>query len=440
VNKLFHILGKELRVLLRDPVGLAVIFLMPLAVLLVVTLVQDGAFKKVAQFSVKAALVDEDRSEISQSLARDFALAQGVLLLTEQNGQPLDRFKAREIVRQGQAQVFVVFPKGLGQSSINCARSWAESPSNKQADSPAPAKPPVIESYFDPGISGPYRVLVTLALQRLAQGKEFELDMKAWGEALPKQLEEQLPAEIGMADLESALTPPAFRPGHALGVAQAANANAGANAGQTALLPDMVQFNVPAYAVFAMFFIVIPISTCLLRERQEGTLTRLLTMPVRPLAIIAGKLLLFLGVSLIQFALMMAAGRWLLPALGTQAFTLAAATPALVVLTICTGFAAVGFALAVASTATSQEQAGMVGATSVVILAALGGVMVPVFFMPPVMQQLSGLTPLNWGVTAYQDLFTRGASLADIQGRLWLLAAFGGAGLAWSWLRLFKKA
>jgi ABC-2 type transport system permease protein len=163
-------------------------------------------------------------------------------------------------------------------------------------------------------------------------------------------------------------------------------------------------------------------------------------MPVRPLAIIAGKLLLFLAVSLIQFALMMAAGRWLLPALGTQAFTLAASPLALVVLTICTGFAAVGFALAVASTATSQEQAGMVGATSVVILAALGGVMVPVFFMPPVMQQLSGLTPLNWGVTAYQDLFTRSATLGDIQGRVLLLAAFGCVGLAWSWRRLFKQA
>lgn len=82
----------------------------------------------------------------------------------------------------------------------------------------------------------------------------------------------------------------------------------------------------------------------------------------------------------------------------------------------------------------------MVGSTSVVMLAALGGVMVPVFFMPPIMQQLSGCTPLNWGVTAYQDLFTRGATLADIQGRLLLLAGFGSTGLLWSWLRLFKRA
>ena len=434
MTKLPSILRKELLVLLRDPIGLAFIFLMPLAVLLVVTLVQDGAFKNVTKFNVNAALVDEDGSETSRALARGLASAKGVHLLTEQNGQPLDRPTAREIVRQGQAQVFVVIPKGLGQDAAAAARHWAESPT-----APPPA-PPAIETYFDPGISGPYRVLVTLALQSLAQGKEFELDMRAWGDALPQEIGKHLPPGTKLPALNDTIAAPAFLPGHAITVAEPANASMNANAGQADRLPDMTQFNVPAYSVFAMFFIVIPISSCLLRERQEGTLTRLLTMPIRPASIIAGKLLLFLGVAVLQFAMMLAAGRWLLPALGTQAFALTASLPALAVLTVATSLAAVGFALAVASTATSTEQAAMVGSTSVVLLAALGGVMVPVFFMPPVMRHLSALTPLNWGVTAYQDLFTRGATLADIQGRVLLLTAFGCAGLAWAWHRLFKQA
>jgi ABC-2 type transport system permease protein len=281
--------------------------------------------------------------------------------------------------------------------------------------------------------------LVTLALQSLAQGKEFELDMREWGDALPREIGRHLPPGTQLPPIREKITVPAFRSGHAITVAEPANASTSARTGQADRLPDMTQFNVPAYSVFAMFFIVIPISSCLLRERQEGTLTRLLTMPVRPAEIIAGKLILFLGVALVQFAMMLAAGHWLLPALGTEAFALTASLPALIVLTAATALAAVGFALAVASTATSTEQAAMVGSTSVVMLAALGGVMVPVFFMPPVMQQLSALTPLNWAVTAYQDLFTRGAALADIQGRLFLLTAFGGTGLAWAWRRLFKR-
>lgn len=435
MTRLPAILRKELLVLLRDPVGLAFIFLMPLAVLLVVTLVQDGAFRNVATFNVKAALVDEDGSETSRSLARGLAAAEGVHVLTEQDGRPLDRAAAGELVRQGRAQVFVVFPEGLGRQATAAARHWAES----RPAAPAPA-PPAIETYFDPGISGAYRVLVTLALQSLAQGKEFELGARAWGDALPREFGRHLPPGTPLPTREGTLTVPAFRPGHTITVAEPATAGTGVRTGQADRLPDMTQFNVPAYAVFAMFFIVIPISSCLLRERQEGTLTRLLTMPVRPGEIIAGKLCLFLGVALLQFALMLAAGHWLLPALGTEAFALTAPLPALVVLTVATGLAAVGFALAIASTATSTEQAAMVGSTSVVMLAALGGVMVPVFFMPPVMQRLSALTPLNWGVTAYQDLFTRGATLADIQGRLLLLTAFGCTGLGWAWRRLFKRA
>lgn len=434
MTKLPSILRKELLVLLRDPIGLAFIFLMPLAVLLVVTLVQDGAFKNVAKFNVKAALVDEDGSETSRALARGLAAAEGVQLLTEENGQPLDRASARELVRQGRAQVFVVFPKGLGTHAAAAARRWAGSPS-----AALPPAPPAIETYFDPGISGAYRVIVTLALQTLAQGREIELDMRAWGDALPREISKRLPPGTPLPALKETIAVPAFRSGHAIAIAAPANASTGARAGQADQLPDMTQFNVPAYAVFAMFFIVIPISSCLLRERQEGTLTRLLTMPVRPAEIVAGKLFLFLGVAMVQFAMMLAAGHWLLPALGTQAFALTASLPALMVLTVATGLAAVGFALAVASTATSTEQAAMVGSTSVVLLAALGGVMVPVFFMPPVMQHLSALTPLNWGVTAYQDLFTRGALLADIQGRVLLLSAFGCAGLGWAWFRLFKR-
>ena len=436
MRKLPALLFKELLVLLRDPVGLAVTFLMPLAVLVVVTLVQDGAFKKVTRFTVKVALVDEDGSEVSRSLASGFAAAEGVQLFVEENGRTLDRAAARESVRQGRAQVFVVLPRGLGAASESAARDWASAPA---AGQPSPSITP-IETFFDPGVTGPYRLLVTLALQRLAQGKEFELDLKAWSAALPKKIAAELPDDLALPALENAQAP-AYLPGHALTVAAPASAALiPEGTAAPSLLPDMVQFNVPAYTVFAMFFIVIPISTCLLRERQEGTLLRLLTMPVPPLALVTGKLLLYLAVSLLQFALMIVAGRWLLPALGTQTFELNAAVVPLLALTLCTGLAAVGFSLAVASTATSQEQAGMAGATSVVILAALGGVMVPVFFMPPVMQRLSGLTPLNWGVTAYQDLFTRSAGLPEIAGRMLLLASFGLAGLGWTWRRLFRKA
>ena len=49
--------------------------------------------------------------------------------------------------------------------------------------------------------------------------------------------------------------------------------------------------------------------------------------------------------------------------------------------------------------------------------------MVPVYAMPPAMQRLSIISPLNWGLTAFQDLLLRGYSVSavlDDLGRLFL--------------------
>ncbi len=431
MTKLPHILRKELLVLLRDRIGLAFIFLMPLAVLIVVTLVQDGAFKSVSKFQVRAALVNEDHSDMSHTLATTLAQADGMQLITEIEGRPLNRLDAQELIRLKQVQVYIVFPKDLGSLATAAASHWAE------GNEPQPnAFVPAIETYFDPGISGGYQAIVHIALQNLAQSKELELGMRQWAAAMPRKMADLMPEGTKLPRPNGTVPLPEFRVGHAIAVAQPANAAIIAHAAQ---LPSMSQFNVPAYAVFAMFFIVIPISSCLLRERNESTLTRLLTMQVRPDQMILGKLLTYLGISLVQFCMMLAAGLWVLPLLGTQPFILNANPLALIALTLSTSLAAVGFALALASTATSTEQSAMIGSTSVVMFAALGGVMVPVFFMPPVMQQISSFTPLNWAVTAYQDLFTRGATISEIAPRMLLLASFGTIGVAWSWRRLFRR-
>ena len=435
MTKLPSILRKELLVLLRDRVGLAFIFLMPLVVLLVVTLVQDGAFKSVSKFQIRAAVVDEDGSDVSRSLVAALAQAEGMLLVTEKNGTALDRHAARDLVQRKEIQAFVVFPKDLGKQAREAAKHWARG----SAADDAP-RVPTVETYFDPGISGGYQAIFSVALKNLTLGKEFELGMREWGESLPRRLAEQMPPGTKLPRPRE-IPIPDFVVGQMLDVAEPANASVAIGSHDAGLhpLPGMTQFNVPAYAVFAIFFIVIPISSCLLRERNEGTLVRLLTMQVRADEMIAGKLLTYFGISLLQFFVMLAAGLWLLPILGTEAFVLSANAISLIALTLATSLAAVGYALALASTATSTEQSAMIGSTSVVLFAALGGVMVPVFFMPPLMQQVSGFTPINWAVTAYQDLFTRHATFADIAGRLLYLIAFGCAGIAWAWRRLFTR-
>jgi len=60
----------------------------------------------------------------------------------------------------------------------------------------------------------------------------------------------------------------------------------------------------------------------------------------------------------------------------------------------------------------------------VMIMAALGGILVPKTVMPPLMQDLAQLSPLSWGLDAFQDVFVRGGGLRDVTPEVLGLLAF----------------
>ena len=95
-----------------------------------------------------------------------------------------------------------------------------------------------------------------------------------------------------------------------------------------------------------------------------------------------------------------------------------------ILVAIFAGLAAIGLGLLLGTVAKTQEQSAPFGATFVVILAALGGVWVPVFVMPKFMQILSNLSPMNWGLNGFYDVFLRNASVKEILPEITLLLLF----------------
>ena len=67
---------------------------------------------------------------------------------------------------------------------------------------------------------------------------------------------------------------------------------------------------------------------------------------------------------------------------------------------------------------------------AILIVSAIGGSMVPRFFMPPLMQSLGWLTPNTWGLEAYASVFWREAPLSALSVTLLLLTGAGLLGLA----------
>src|SRR5699024_10791009 len=86
--------------------------------------------------------------------------------------------------------------------------------------------------------------------------------------------------------------------------------------------PSSVQQSVPAWLLFAMFFIAIPLSTTWLSERHQGTYTRLRSIGLSAPMLLCGKLVPYMALNLAQVVVMLAVGVYLVPLCGGQALAL----------------------------------------------------------------------------------------------------------------------
>ncbi len=190
-------------------------------------------------------------------------------------------------------------------------------------------------------------------------------------------------------------------------------------------VPTAVQQSVPAWLVFSMFFVVIPISNTFIAEKNYGTLLRLQSMNISTGLLLAGKLLPFFIVNLIQVVLMLLVGVYVVPLLGGDALTLGDSYGGLFFITTAVSFCSISFALLVASVAKTTEHATTIGGVFNIILGALGGIMIPKFVMPDFMQTLSVLSPMSWGLDGFLDIFLRNGNILDVMKESLLLFLLG---------------
>jgi ABC-2 type transport system permease protein len=194
--------------------------------------------------------------------------------------------------------------------------------------------------------------------------------------------------------------------------------------------PSSVQQSVPAWLVFSLFFVVVPLSNTLINERQYGTLKRLRTINVNPLAIVVGKLTPYFLVNQLQVGLMLLVGVYLVPVLGGDSLTLGNSPLGLMLVGVGISCGSLGYAMLIAVIARTAEQATTLGGTGNIILAAIGGIMVPTFIMPEFMQSLSQLSPMSWGLQGFLDILLRGGGVEDVLKEVLTLVLFGAVCLA----------
>ena len=193
--------------------------------------------------------------------------------------------------------------------------------------------------------------------------------------------------------------------------------------------PNAVQHSVPAWLIFGMFFIMIPLSNVMALERQTNTITRLRLARASASGLIAAKLVPYFLINQLQFVGMLLLGRYLLPEIGVPALILNGSLVPYALLSAAVSAAALGYALLISVCAKSTEHAVVLGGGGIILMAAIGGIMVPAHVMPETMQQLTWISPMAWGLKAFQELLLNRSGLDGIGRYLLLLSAFSFATL-----------
>ncbi|MCK4712981.1 MAG: ABC transporter permease, partial [Marinosulfonomonas sp.] len=183
-----------------------------------------------------------------------------------------------------------------------------------------------------------------------------------------------------------------------------------------------------------LLFPAILMAVSVAREKEIGTITNFYVTPTSRVEFLVGKQLVYIGISLLNFAIMTALVVTVLdvPLRGDPA--------ALVFGALLYAVAATGFGLIVSSLASTQVTAVFAAAIlSVMPTLQFSGMITPVSSLEGAARIMGTLWPTTWYMGISVGVFTKGLGLAELSGHLTKLAMFGPAFTALAVLALRKQ-
>ncbi len=392
----------------RDRVAQALTFVLPIVFFSIFATVFGGQ-QEAATSSIRLAVVDEDRSEVSarlvEGLRREKALRTRMTEDAAGKGKPLDRAAAERLVRAGDLPVAVVIPRGLGASFTQRGFSGGGPPVQLLSDVSDRIAPQIILGLMQ-------KVAMTAAPDLLLQGDMRRFEQYA-GALTPEQ----------KAAVDSWV--PMLK-------AQGQSGSSGGASSGSAGMPvtvdvvdimrtgnrerSLISFYAAGIGVmFLLFSAVGGAGGALLDEAEAGTLERLLSTNIGMTGVLIGKWVFLALVGCTQLTVMFLWGRL---AFGLPLFS---HLPGFAIMTIATSAAAAALGLVLATLARTRAQLQGFSTIFILTMSALGGSMFPRFLMSETMQKIGLLTFNAWALDGYLKVFWRQAAVWQLWPQLLVL-------------------
>ncbi len=423
--KFIAVFFKEWKLLWRDKIGLIFLFILPMCLVLFITLAlpDDEGSGKPRQ--IKLLLLNKDpKGTISKHVVDGLKKIED-FTITQKNSTSSENID-RETVAKGNYQAFIVIPKNFSQdiekkiqSRVPVMNNQALAMSKQNLAKPnlskqTLAKPVTkpktsvktkpIEVLFDPALPKNFQYQIESALKIL----NLNIELALWQQMINPNINsnntsKSISADDNLIKLKA-------------GYVETANLSASQ--------PNTVQQNVPAWALFGMFFIITPLSGMIVKERRLGVMNRLYMAPVSFIALTGGKICAFICLNLFQLVLMLSVGIFILPLFGLPVLNVSNHLWVILGVGLSASLAATGSGLLIGSLVKTAEQANVIGPFIIVIAAAIGGIFTPIYLLPPSFQKMSNLSPMNWALQALVDIFVRNAHFTQLLPNITKLLGF----------------
>lgn len=407
IYQIFAIAVKELKILCKDWEALALLFAMPMFFIVVMSFALEGVYGAGGKnHPIKLLVVNQDPGPQAKEAITDLRQLEGLTLIEEDKGLPLNIDKAEQLIRTRKYPLALVFREDFSDRIVQGTKASDE----KRASVSLMVDPAMNQQMVAPlqgAIKGllERRALLAQLPQRIKEassrlpGSFFDLHPLA--QEIQKQFEKRFSARDVM-DKETE------------GVVFEIISPIGLESGRW---PTVIEQNVPACAIFGVFFIVLTLASSFIQERKDGTFQRILTSPLSKGTLFIGKLVPYYLLNLIQIALMFLVG---VVIFGMNLGNL----PALVLVSMALSLSANGLGLLVAAFGKTEAQVNSLAVLLAITLGALGGMMVPTFIMPEYLKTLSLFTPHAWALAGYHDIIIRGLGTKDILNEMFVLLGF----------------
>ena len=430
MNAIIKMALKDIKLLLRDRLGAFFIIGFPILMGLFFGLIMGGPSSG-NRAKMQIAIVNQDQSEISKKFVENFSANDSVKV----NNVGIEA--ARESVRKGQRIGMIVLPQGFGETA---GVFWEEPPVIQLGMDPSrTAESAMVQGFVMQAMGGlvgdrfnnptQLKPFVEDSIDQVKQNEEIGLLQRQtlltlFG-SFDKMLDSMKELNAEDADGEGALNGDVeqtdvtnnmqFADIQSIDISKQIDPKS--RQGQLRKLRSKWDLSFPQAMLWGVMACVAGFAISIARENSMGTMLRLKTAPISRFQILAGKALACFLTVIGVIALMTLLGVWL----GLRPISY----PKLVVAAISTATCFVGIMMTMSVLGKTEQSVNGIGWAINMVLAMIGGAMIPVMFMPDFIQKLSVISPVKWSILSIEGAIWRDFSYAELVQPCGILIAIG---------------